>query len=173
MDTMKTLHVVGYKNSGKTTLVARWVRLLKKNGLSVAVLKHHGHGGKPDMGEAGTDTAQFLADGADATLVAGGGTVQFIWNEEPDFAKLKEMASIGNPDVLLIEGYKGENGDKVVLLRNEEDWDTLRHLQGRQLAIGCPEIETDSLHIHSREQIEQIDGWFLKWIGRGDGDETI
>ena len=33
MEVMKTLHVVGFKNSGKTTLIARWVRLLKKEGL--------------------------------------------------------------------------------------------------------------------------------------------
>ena len=173
MDVVKTLHVVGYKNSGKTTLVTRWIRLLKKNGLSVAVLKHHGDGGKPDMSDEATDTTQFLSNGADATLVAGGGIVQLVWNEEPEFAKLKEMVTIGNPNVLLIEGYKSEIGDKVVLLRNREDWDTLRQLQGRQLLIGCPEITTDSPHIHSREQMEQIDEWFLKWIGKGDGDETI
>ncbi len=170
---MKTLHVVGYKNSGKTTLVSRWVRLLKENNLSVAVLKHHGHGGKPDLGESSTDTSQFLVNGADTTLVAGGGAVQFIWNEEPEFARLKEMASIGNPDVLLIEGYKGETGDKVVLLRNLEDWDTLCQLGGRLLVIGCPEIETNCCHIHSREEEERIDEWFLHWIGKGDGDETI
>lgn len=170
---MKTLHVVGYKNSGKTTLIARWIRLLKENGLSVAVLKHHGHGGKPDMGEASADTSQFLANGADATLVAGGGAIQLFWNEEPEFAKLIEMVTIGNPDVLLIEGYKSEAGDKVTLLRNREDWDTLRHLQGAQLIIGCPEVETDCPHIHSREHVEQIDEWFSIWIGRGDGDETV
>ena len=170
---MKTLHVVGYKNSGKTTLVARWIRLLKKNGLSVAVLKHHGHGGKPAMPDPSTDTTQFLSNGADATLVAGGGAIQFIWNEEPDFAKLKEMVTVGNPDVLLIEGYKGETGDKVVLLRTQEDWDELQHLQGLQLVIGCPEITTNCPHIHSREHESQIDEWFLKWIGKGDGDETI
>lgn len=170
---MRTLHVVGYKNSGKTTLVARWVRLLKRNGLSVAVLKHHGHGGKPDIGNPSTDTAQFLANGADATVVAGGGAVQFVWNEEPDFDKLKEIAMVGNPDVLLIEGYKGEIGDKVVLLRNMEDWDTLRLLESRLLIIGCPEIEVDCPHIHSREHAKQIDEWFLKWVERGDGDETV
>ena len=173
MDIVKTLHVVGYKNSGKTTLVARWVRLLKEKGLSVAVLKHHGHGGKPDMSDAATDTAQFLANGADATLVAGGGAVQFIWNEEPGFAELKEMAAIGKPDVLLIEGYKNEYGDKVILLRNQEDWDTLRNLQGGQLVIGCPEISADCPHIHSREHAEQIDEWFMEWVERGVGDETI
>ncbi|MFS0690127.1 molybdopterin-guanine dinucleotide biosynthesis protein B [Sporosarcina sp. 179-K 8C2 HS] len=170
---MKTLHVVGYKNSGKTTLIARWVRLLKKNDLSVAVLKHHGHGGKPDLGAASTDTSQFLANGADATLVAGGGAVQFVWNEEPEFTRIKEMVSMGNPDVLLIEGYKGEIGDKVVLLKNVEEWETLSQLEGKLLVIGCPEIETDCPHFHSRDHAEQIDEWFLHWVGKGDGDETI
>lgn len=170
---MKTLHVVGYKNSGKTTLVSRWVRLLKERGLAVAVLKHHGHGGKPDMPDASTDSMQFLANGADAALVAGGGTVQFIWNEEPEFVQLKEIAAYGNPDVLLIEGYKEEQGDKVILLRYQEDWETLSCLQGRQLVIGCSNVDLDGTHIHSREQIEKIDEWFIEWIEKGDGDETI
>lgn len=173
MDIVKTLHVVGFKNSGKTTLVSRWVRLLKEKGLSVAVLKHHGHGGKPEMPDAGTDTMTFLADGADATLVAGGGAVQLIWNEEPDFETLKRMVSYRKPDVLLIEGYKSEFGDKVMLLRNRDDWDELRNLQGKQLVIGCPDINIDYAHIHSREEMENIDKWFLEWIGEGDGNEAF
>ena len=168
MDIVKTLHVVGFKNSGKTTLVARWVRLLKEEGLTVAVLKHHGHGGKPEMPDSGTDTMMFLADGADAALVAGGGAAQLMLNEEPGFETLKKMASFGEPDVLLIEGYKKEYGDKVILLRNQDDWDALQNLQGRQLVIGCSEIETDSSHIDSREHTERIDDWFLEWLGKED-----
>ncbi|WP_339252167.1 molybdopterin-guanine dinucleotide biosynthesis protein B [Sporosarcina sp. FSL W8-0480] len=170
---MKTLHVVGFKNSGKTTLVSRWVRLLKEKGLKVAVLKHHGHGGKPEMPDAGTDTMKFLTDGADATLVAGGGAVQLIWNEEPDFETLKRMVSYRKPDVLLIEGYKSEFGDKVMLLRDRDDWDQLRNLQGKQLVIGCPDINIVWSHIHSREETELIDKWFLEWIGEGDGNEAF
>lgn len=170
---MKTLHVVGYKNSGKTTLISRWVRLLKEQGVTVAVLKHHGHGGKPQMPDEGTDTGTFLANGADATLVAGGGSVQFIWNEEPDFMQLKTLASLGQPDVLLIEGYKGEKGEKVILLRNEEDWESLRDIEGKQLVIGCPDIETDCVHIDSRENEWEIDEWFAKWIAGGRKDETV
>ncbi|MBB4823015.1 molybdopterin-guanine dinucleotide biosynthesis protein B [Sporosarcina luteola] len=163
---MKILHVVGYKNSGKTTLISRWVRLLKKQGLSVAVLKHHGHGGKPEMPGAGTDTGQFWCSGADATLVAGGGSIQFIWNEEPDFTQLKTIVSQGKPDILLIEGYKEETGDKVILLRNKEDWDALRDLEGRQLVIGCAAIDPGCMHIDSRESERAIDEWFVKWIAK-------
>lgn len=172
MAVMRTLHVVGFKNSGKTTLIARWVRLLKKEGLSVAVLKHHGHGGQPAMPDVSTDTMQFFDSGADVSVVAGGGAVQVLVNEEPDFPRLKEMAAIGHPDILLIEGYKEQRGDKVVLVRDTEDWEALHKLCGIQLVVGCPEIMTNSIQIASRTAVEQLDCWLLEWM-KGDGDETV
>ncbi|MFJ7934166.1 molybdopterin-guanine dinucleotide biosynthesis protein B [Sporosarcina sp. NPDC096371] len=169
---MKTLHVVGYKNSGKTTLIARWVRLLKKEGLSVAVLKHHGHGGQPAMPDSLTDTMQFFDSGADVSVVAGGGVVQLLVNEEPEFTSMIEMATIGDPDVLLIEGYKEQQGEKVVLLRSAEDWEALQNLCGIRLVVGCPEITMDSRNIESRTASEQLDCWLLEWIER-DSNETV
>ena len=119
---MKTLHIVGFKNSGKTTLISRWIRLVKKQGLSVAVLKHHGHKSPLDMPDSNTDSMQFLNSGADISAVSGGGSVQLLMNEELKFGRMKEIATLGNPDVLLIEGYKEEQGEKVVLIRSQADW---------------------------------------------------
>lgn len=107
---MKTLHVVGFKNSGKTTLIARWVRLLKKAGMTVAVLKHHGHHAPLDMPD--TDTIQFFNSGADVSVVAEAGTVQLLMNAEPSFTRMKKIATIDNPAILLIEGYKEGHGEK-------------------------------------------------------------
>ncbi len=170
---MKTLHIVGFKNSGKTTLVARWVRLLKNEGLSVAVLKHHGHGGQPTMPDASTDTMQFFDNGADASVVAGGGAVQMLLNAEPGFVELKRWASIGNPDILLIEGYKEQQGEKVVLLREREDWEALRSLDNIRLIVGCPSLTVDRTHIASRTEQQQLDSWLLDWIGKVNDSETI
>lgn len=172
MDTMKTLHVVGFKNSGKTTLVARWVRLLKEKGFSVAVLKHHGHGGKPAMPDVSTDTMQFFDSGADVSVVAGGGAVQLLVNDEPDFTELKEMAAIRHPDILLVEGYKDQQGDKVVLLRGLEDWTTLQNVPGIQLVVGCPEIGVGCRQIASRTASGQLDRWLLEWM-EDDCNETV
>ncbi len=172
MGAMKTLHVVGFKNSGKTTLIARWVRLLKEQGLSVSVLKHHGHGGQPVMPDASTDTMQFFESGADVSVVAGGGAVQLVVNEEPGFVELKEMAVIRHPNVLLVEGYKEQQGDKVVLLRNAEDWESLGNLSGILLVVGCPDIVAVSRQIASRIDVEQLDHWFLEWMGEV-GDEIV
>jgi len=170
---MKTLHIVGYKNSGKTTLIARWVRLLKEQGRSVAVLKHHGHGGTPAMPDDGTDTMRFWNGGADTTVVAGGGAVQLLWNEELPFGRLKAMSAMSHPDVLLIEGYKGEPGQKVVLLRGVEDWGPLGKVADIRLVVGCPGLELDMPHIGSRESIGELDDWFTKWLAEEDANETF
>lgn len=154
MGSVKTLHVVGFKNSGKTTLLTRWVRLLKAEGHTVAVLKHHGHGGPPELPENGTDTMQFFDSGADVSVVAGGGVVQLHMNEEPTFPRMKEIASLNNPSILLVEGYKDEQGAKVVLLRDEIDWDALQHLSDIQLVVRNMDDE-------------QLDNWLLDWIKGG------
>lgn len=148
---MKTLHVVGFKNSGKTTLVLRWVQLLKANGYRVAVLKHHGHGGTPEMPNPSTDTMRFLEKGANTTIVAGGGVVQLQMSSEPDFLRLKEIAKIDHPDVLLIEGYKREQGKKVLLLRDETDWEELKNLTDIELVVR--NMDND-----------QLDKWLMEWV---------
>lgn len=173
MGIMKTLHVVGFKNSGKTTLIERWVRLLKSKGFSVAVLKHHGHGGLPAMPNASTDSMRFFESGADVSVVAGGGAVQLQLNEEPQFAALKELTAIGKPDILLIEGYKEELGEKVVLLKEADDWLALCKLDGIQLVIGLPELATDISHITSILDVGQLESWLLNWIEKENGNETV
>lgn len=170
---MKTLHIVGFKNSGKTTLITRWLRLLKDKGYSIAVLKHHGHGGQPTMPDSTTDTMQFFDSGAAVSVVAGGGAVQLVLNEELNFDGLKELAAIGKPDILFIEGYKKEQGEKVVLLRDTEDWGSLSDLEGIELVIGCSDIATSVSNIETRENVEQLDHWLIDWVEKGDGNETV
>ena len=59
--------------------------------------------------------------------------------------ELKELAAIGNPDILLIEGYKEEQGEKVVLLRDADGLGMrCSELDGIQLVVGCPEITAGS-----------------------------
>ena len=164
---MKTLHIVGFKNSGKTTLITRWIRLVKKQGLSVAVLKHHGHASPLDMPDSNTDSMQFLNSGADVSAVSGGGAVQFHMNEELRFRRMKEIATIGNPDILLIEGYKEERGDKVVLVRNQTDWNELKALCNIQLVVEQSDNGVDFKGNISRSNEAELDSWFLNWMGEG------
>src|SRR5699024_8002186 len=120
------LHVVGYKNSGKTTLVSNWVRVLKKAGKKVAVLKHHGHGAKLAMPDAKKDSMQYLEAGADVSIVSGGGYTQNIVAEEKSYTDLIGQAMLEKPDIILVEGYKAVPAEKVVIVGDQKDWDSLQ-----------------------------------------------
>jgi len=164
LGTVKTLHIVGFKNSGKTTLIKRWIQLLKRYELKVSVIKHHGHGAKLAMPDKHKDSMQYIESGADASLVAGAGNTQYILNKQLHFTQLKYLASLEEPDVLLIEGYKEEHGEKVVLLRENDDWEKLRELSGIMLVIGKTDTDHGFKQIASRNDTDQLDEWILNWL---------
>lgn len=153
MDTVKILQVVGFKKSGKTTLVKRWVALAKSRGLRVAVIKHHGHTDPLAVPDQTADSMQFLAEGADASLVSGGGAVQLQLAEDHyPFETLLELSLFSKPDVVLIEGFKQLDYPKVVLIRNEED------------CIELNELTSVQQFIDSRTSEEQLDQWFIDYL---------
>lgn len=156
---MKVLQVVGFKNSGKTTLISRWIRLLKKQGMTVAVLKHHGHQSPLERPADHTDGVQYIDSGANVSLVAGAGNAQILLNEEPSFSQLIEYVKVSQPDVLLIEGFKNENERKVVLLRDQEDWNHLKGLRNIELVI--PHDGTKGFQYLTEVE---VDKWFIQWV---------
>lgn len=125
---MKVIQVVGYKNSGKTTLTSTMIRYFREKGVRVASLKHHGHGGVPE-GLDHTDSAKHKQAGAFIAGVEGDGVFQLV----KDHWTLDEMIKIYdmmNLDLTIVEGYKAYPYPKVVLIRKEEDLDLLEELEG-------------------------------------------
>lgn len=160
---MKLIHVVGFKNSGKTTLINTWIQTIKSLGLKVAVIKHHGHGAKLSMPDERKDSMQYLKSGADASIVAGSGHTQHITAEEMDYASLKQLALLQKPDVILVEGYKQEPGEKVILVKDEADWRALEDLENIQLVVGLKR-NISYPQIADREHIDALNNWLKKWL---------
>lgn len=120
--------ITGYHNSGKTTLLNQLLRQLKKENLRAVTLKHHGHGGKPQIVEE-TDSARHIASGAVASLVEGGNRLllqieDIVWTLDEKINMLKAL----KPDVLFIEGHKHEDFPKLVILRAGADFHLLEEL---------------------------------------------
>lgn len=136
---------------------------MKDNGYTVSVLKHHGHGAKLDMPDGKKDSMQYLHSGADASLVSGGGFTQHMIQRETSFTELKELAIWNKPDVMLVEGYKAEKGEKVVLINKDEDWNELRKVDDIVLVVGLNQTCAYP-QIGTREQAEELDAWLLKWL---------
>ena len=101
--------------------------------------------------------------------------VQFslVMNEEPEFIRMKEIATIAKPDILLIEGYKEEQGEKVVLLGLKVIGMNFKVYLISELVVGNANIELNSLEIISRTDEKQLNSWLLNWVREGNKNETI
>lgn len=138
------IQVVGYQNSGKTTYVEKVIKQATTLGLKVATVKHHGHGGEPDMFENGKDSDRHRLAGALATSVEGDGVLQLYCKR--DEWKLNDILSIYKQlpiDLVIVEGYKTENYPKVVLVRNEDDLSLLDRLTNIIAVITWFPLEED------------------------------
>lgn len=99
---MRAIAVIGFSNSGKTTLISRLSECLEARGMRVAIAKHTRHPlDKPD-----TDTALLMKPGR--TIVGlshtpEGGEAMIHWGR-PRF--LAELVPLLEADILLVEGGK-------------------------------------------------------------------
>jgi molybdopterin-guanine dinucleotide biosynthesis protein B len=109
--------LAGYSNSGKTTVMANLIRIIKQRGYRVAALKHAHHG--YTMDPPGTDSWHYAEAGADQVIVAGPESLtihEFYQNEKSLEAILDR---IENVDIILVEGYKNQPGPKIEIYRQE------------------------------------------------------
>ena len=114
---MKTIGIVGYKNSGKTTLARALAQELVKRGHRVAAVKHSSEG----MDFLEKDTAK-LGEFADRVGFISPLESGVFWKKP---LSLENMAPYLEADILLVEGFKAEKTfPKIVCLRGKlDDWD--------------------------------------------------
>ncbi|MCX7682907.1 MAG: molybdopterin-guanine dinucleotide biosynthesis protein B [Anaerolineae bacterium] len=109
----KLIGIVGYKNSGKTTLVARLARALLGRGYRVAVVKHTHH----PIDLPGKDTAVLREAAGQVALLSPTGAAIF-WEETKS---LQEITRYLDAQVVLVEGLKAEHIPKIACLRGRPD----------------------------------------------------
>ncbi|MFZ5640164.1 MAG: molybdopterin-guanine dinucleotide biosynthesis protein B [Bacillota bacterium] len=110
------LSVVGYSNSGKTTLVEKLVRELKNRGYRVAVIKHH-HGDF-EIDKPGKDTWRHAEAGADVVVMAAPRKIAVIEKLTAERALDEVIGAVKNVDLIITEGYKKENKPKIEVFRS-------------------------------------------------------
>ncbi|MBT2642673.1 molybdopterin-guanine dinucleotide biosynthesis protein B [Bacillus sp. ISL-41] len=158
--------IAGYQNSGKTTLILTLIKQLTSAGLKVATVKHHGHGGKPEVVEA-KDSGKHIKAGASISLVEGGGRMIIQAENGPwSLAEEIDMLSFFKPDVILIEGYKNEPFPKAVILRDEKDLELVEKLQNIQVILCRDTGLQDVLKDRAFPVLNMDDGvnWILEEI---------
>ncbi|WP_404451726.1 molybdopterin-guanine dinucleotide biosynthesis protein B [Virgibacillus necropolis] len=129
----KIIQIVGYKNSGKTTLMNHLIRQFSEQKLKVGALKHHGHGGDIPLYKD-TDSFSHFESGSLISGVQGESITQLTLHNLP-LDELIDMYTSLSIELLLIEGYKHANYPKIVLLKNLEDISLLDELSNI-IAVG-------------------------------------
>jgi molybdopterin-guanine dinucleotide biosynthesis protein B len=115
------LQIVGYQNSGKTTVITNLLENIVKKEIRTGVIKHHGHNDDLSFHDSGKDTERHRNAGAIVTTITSANHTFLSSNEMIPLKKAIEIYKILDVECLLIEGYKQIQYPRVVLCKNIED----------------------------------------------------
>ena len=112
------LSIVGSQSGvGKTTILCKIIRELKKRGYKVATIKHHK--GDFEIDYPGKDTWKHFESGADVVILASPTKLARIERLDKEYSLDEIISQINNVDIIITEGYKMENKPKIEVLRKD------------------------------------------------------
>lgn len=162
------LQIIGYQNSGKTTLMEKLIKKSSCRGLQAASVKHHGHGGQPATERTDKDSCRHKQAGAFLSSVEGSGILQ-LQASKPQWVleEIIELHHHFHPDIIFVEGYKNAAYPKIVLLRNKEDEHLLEQCTNVICAISHYKNTDEERrlrvpHFFLQDDVEYIDYIFQK-----------
>lgn len=134
----RVVGIVGWKNSGKTTLATRLISELSGRGLRVASVKHAHHEIVVDDGE--TDSARHRRAGSQQAAVVSPTRWALVrelrGDPEPDLEEV--LAKLDPCDVVIVEGFKSAPIAKIEVRREGSlTRDGLAEGDGRVIAIAA------------------------------------
>jgi molybdopterin-guanine dinucleotide biosynthesis protein B len=159
--------IVGWKNSGKTTLVARLIAELTRRGFKVTAVKHAHHGF--DVDEPGRDSYKFREAGAREVAVVSGKRVAIMHElrdeQEPPLETVLERLS--GSDLILVEGFKAHQHDKIEARRLESAQQTpmLGVMPGIVAIATDHALDTGEVPVYELDDIAGMADFILRHTG--------
>ena len=115
---MKVYGIIGWKNSGKTSLMERLVAAITARGLTVSTVKHVHH--DVDLDQPGKDTFRHRTAGASEVILASAHRFALLREHRgPEPALADILARLAPVDLVLVEGYKRDSHPKIEVFRAE------------------------------------------------------
>ena len=159
---MKIIGIVGWKNSGKTSLVKKLIRYFSSKNLVVGTIKHAHHGF--DIDNEGTDSFIHRKAGAQEILISSSKR----WAKIEERANLTELSlqvlikKIDRSDIVIIEGFKKDNHKKIEVYRkNQKQFKPLYGKLKNVIAIVTNEDLNTNLPTFKFEDIIKIGDFIL------------
>jgi molybdopterin-guanine dinucleotide biosynthesis adapter protein len=160
--------VVGWKNSGKTTLIVGLVGELTRRGLAVSVIKH-AHA-KFEIDHEGRDSFRMREAGACQVALSSPRRFALMreLGEAPEMSFADILAYAGKCALVLVEGYKREAFPKIEIRR--EGAASREPLLGScpqivAIASDRPDSEDSALPVFDLNDIKGITDFVVATLG--------
>lgn len=174
-DMNKVVGIIGWQNSGKTTLVVELVTHLTAKGLTVSTVKHAHHAF--DIDKPGKDSFKHREAGAREVMVASDtrwALMRELKNETQ--ASLSDLvARMADADIILAEGFKSGHHPKIEVWRDTET-ELLALSDSNIIAVIAPSgtpIPDCPCPILAREDLTAIADLICKTCGNKVESEII
>jgi molybdopterin-guanine dinucleotide biosynthesis adapter protein len=157
--------VVGWKNSGKTTLVSRLIAELTRRGLKVTAVKHAHHAF--DVDQPGRDSYKFREAGAREVAVVSARRIAIMHElrDEAEPALEDVLKRLEGSDLILIEGFKRHDHAKIEARRLESvQQDALGEEFPGIVAIASDhEVETGEVPVYALDDVAGLADFILRY----------
>lgn len=141
---------VGPSGVGKTTLMEKVLARLVSRGRTVSAVKSTHH--DTDLDSPGKDSWRYRTAGAKEVVLAGDKRWALMRETEGQKVSLQEILSrMDAVDIVLVEGYRGEEGIPRILVHRKNCAQALRMLP------GVAAIATDDPNLEIPEGIARLD----------------
>ena len=164
---MKIIGVVGWKNTGKTTLIEKLINEFNHRNLTVSTIKHSHHNFSVDK------------DGTDSFRHFNAGTKETILASEEKWIKFSRQSSDPKPylpylieqitpvDIVIVEGFKDSDHIKLEVVDSLSDrkplYETDRTICG--LIINQQKIQNLGFPQFERDDVKKICDFIEETIG--------
>lgn len=160
--------VVGWKNSGKTTLMARLIGELTRGGYRVAVVKHAHESFEVD--HPGRDSFKLREAGASEIALSSPRRFALMreLGDAPEMSFADVLAYVGPCDLVLIEGFKREAFSKIEIRKEGSASREPLHGQFPQvvaIASDRPDTEKGNLPVFQIDDIAALADFILSHLG--------
>jgi molybdopterin-guanine dinucleotide biosynthesis protein B len=164
---MNRIHIVGRKNSGKTTLIVELVDCLTRLGLKVGTIKHTHHNHELDT--PGKDSFRHREAGAHAVGILSPKMNAIFWpQEKPDDSDFlrddrydRFQSLMHDCDLVLVEGDTSTSAIKVEVWRAENDTVPIfEHDSSIQAIVTDDKLPYD-VSIFPRRDLSELVNWLL------------
>ena len=152
---MKIFGLAGWSGSGKTSLMVRLIPVLTGRGITLSTMKHAHH--TFEMDREGKDSYEHRMAGATEVLITSARRWALLHElrERPEPSMTEMIARMTPVDLLLIEGFKREEHDKIEVHRP---------------AVGKPLLHAEDPRVVAVASDQPLDGVPLPVIDLNDTD---